>query len=89
MIYMLVEKRYPLTPPTTTDMLNKKLQVDYSVKWHISFLNFSQNSLRINEVLGSILLVVSEQDKLPSSVELDFRARLDGGRMYSGHLEAK
>ncbi|GJW28946.1 hypothetical protein Tco_0045821 [Tanacetum coccineum] len=25
-IYMLVEKRYPLTPPTITDMLNKKLQ---------------------------------------------------------------
>ncbi|GJQ93911.1 hypothetical protein Tco_0005050 [Tanacetum coccineum] len=28
-IYMLVEKRYPLTPPTITDMLNRKLQVDY------------------------------------------------------------
>ncbi|GKB70924.1 hypothetical protein Tco_0932336 [Tanacetum coccineum] len=26
MIYMLVEKRYPLTPPTITNMLNKKLQ---------------------------------------------------------------
>ncbi|GKC67412.1 hypothetical protein Tco_1100010 [Tanacetum coccineum] len=26
MIYMLVEKRYPLTPPTITDMLNNKLQ---------------------------------------------------------------
>nr|GEW58864.1 hypothetical protein [Tanacetum cinerariifolium] len=32
--------------------------------------------------------VVSEQDVLPSSVELDFRARLDGGRIYSRHLEA-
>ncbi|GJR89654.1 hypothetical protein Tco_0213665 [Tanacetum coccineum] len=30
------------------------------VKWHISFLNFSQNSLRINEVFGSILLVIME-----------------------------
>ncbi|GJV16368.1 hypothetical protein Tco_1361691 [Tanacetum coccineum] len=28
-IYMLVEKRYPLTPSTITDMLNKKLQIDY------------------------------------------------------------
>ncbi|GJT42078.1 hypothetical protein Tco_0941943 [Tanacetum coccineum] len=28
-IYMLVEKKYPLKPPTITDMLNKKLQVDY------------------------------------------------------------
>ncbi|GJW82893.1 hypothetical protein Tco_0156038, partial [Tanacetum coccineum] len=32
--------------------------------------------------------VVSEQGELPSSVGLDFRARLDGGRMYSRHLEA-
>ncbi|GJR39390.1 hypothetical protein Tco_1215074 [Tanacetum coccineum] len=29
MIYMLVEKRYPLTPPLITNMLNKKLEVDY------------------------------------------------------------
>nr|GEW17784.1 hypothetical protein [Tanacetum cinerariifolium] len=28
-IYMLVEKRYPLTPVTITDMLNKKLHADY------------------------------------------------------------
>ncbi|GKB19132.1 hypothetical protein Tco_0853055, partial [Tanacetum coccineum] len=34
-------------------------------------------------------LVLSEQDELPSSVGLDFRARLDGGRMYSGHLETE
>ncbi|GJU01650.1 hypothetical protein Tco_1111988 [Tanacetum coccineum] len=28
-IYMLVEKRYPLSPNTITDMLNRKLQADY------------------------------------------------------------
>ncbi|GKC71505.1 hypothetical protein Tco_1117388 [Tanacetum coccineum] len=28
-VYMLVEKRYPLTPATINDMLNKKLQADY------------------------------------------------------------
>ncbi|GKA77151.1 hypothetical protein Tco_0783612 [Tanacetum coccineum] len=28
-IHMLVEKRYPLTPSTITDMLNKKLQADH------------------------------------------------------------
>ncbi|GKD40150.1 hypothetical protein Tco_1260357 [Tanacetum coccineum] len=28
-IFMLVEKKYPLTPATITDMLNKKLQADY------------------------------------------------------------
>ncbi|GKD67724.1 hypothetical protein Tco_1321814 [Tanacetum coccineum] len=37
--------------------------------------------------IGTRGYVVSEQDELPSSVRLDFRARLDGGRMYSGHLE--
>ncbi|GJR90901.1 hypothetical protein Tco_0214912 [Tanacetum coccineum] len=28
-VYMLVEKKYYLTPPTITDMLNRKLQADY------------------------------------------------------------
>ncbi|GJT32243.1 hypothetical protein Tco_0922662 [Tanacetum coccineum] len=28
-IYMLVEKRYPLSPTTITDMLNRKMQADY------------------------------------------------------------
>ncbi|GJV84105.1 hypothetical protein Tco_1524003 [Tanacetum coccineum] len=28
-IFMLVEKRYPLTPATITEMLNKKLQAEY------------------------------------------------------------
>ncbi|GJU72546.1 hypothetical protein Tco_1263951 [Tanacetum coccineum] len=33
-------------------------------------------------------LVLSKKDELPSSVGLDFQARLDGDRMYSGHFEA-
>nr|GEU53761.1 reverse transcriptase domain-containing protein [Tanacetum cinerariifolium] len=33
-------------------------------------------------------LVVLGKDELPSNVGLDFQARLDVGRMYSGHLEA-
>nr|GEU80698.1 retrotransposon Orf1 [Tanacetum cinerariifolium] len=33
-------------------------------------------------------IVALEEDELPLS-ELDFRARLDSGRMYSGHLKAK
>ncbi|GJV17262.1 hypothetical protein Tco_1362585 [Tanacetum coccineum] len=28
-IHMMVEKRYPLTPATITDMLNRKLQADH------------------------------------------------------------
>nr|GEV32046.1 hypothetical protein [Tanacetum cinerariifolium] len=31
--------------------------------------------------------VALEQDELPSSVRLDFRARLNSDQMYSGHLE--
>ncbi|GJU37298.1 hypothetical protein Tco_1185652 [Tanacetum coccineum] len=31
-IYMLVEKKYPLTPPTLSMMLEKKLQIDYKSK---------------------------------------------------------
>ncbi|GJX65873.1 hypothetical protein Tco_0300216 [Tanacetum coccineum] len=41
------------------------------------------------EVDGTIYrkMVASEQDELSSSIGLDFRDRLDGGRMYSGYLE--
>ncbi|GKC90918.1 hypothetical protein Tco_1151567, partial [Tanacetum coccineum] len=28
-------------------------------------------------------------NELPLSVGVEFQARLDGGQMYSGHLEAK
>ncbi|GJZ22207.1 ribonuclease H-like domain-containing protein [Tanacetum coccineum] len=35
-VYMLVEKRYPLTPAAITDILNKKLQADY---WNEMFNN--------------------------------------------------
>ncbi|GKE03888.1 hypothetical protein Tco_1395906 [Tanacetum coccineum] len=31
-IYMLVEKKYPLTPPTLSQMLEKKLIIDYESK---------------------------------------------------------
>ncbi|GJZ18492.1 hypothetical protein Tco_0554615 [Tanacetum coccineum] len=56
--HMLVEKRYPLTAPTITDLLTRSFRLTIAVKWHISFLNFLQNSSRINEVFGSILLVI-------------------------------
>ncbi|GKA71284.1 hypothetical protein Tco_0777423 [Tanacetum coccineum] len=46
-------------------------------------------SLVSGEFPISHIVVVSEQDELPSNTRLDFQARLDGGRMYSGHLEEK
>ncbi|GJZ88863.1 hypothetical protein Tco_0660645 [Tanacetum coccineum] len=56
---------YSLTNHTLHPMFNDvKLQVDYGVKWHFSFLDWSRNSLRkamyLNEVFGSILLVIDE-----------------------------
>ncbi|GKB65192.1 hypothetical protein Tco_0921378 [Tanacetum coccineum] len=46
MIYMLVEKRYPLTPPTITDMLNKMLQVDYFSKMTYQLLKLLTKQLK-------------------------------------------
>ncbi|GJS30938.1 hypothetical protein Tco_0491558 [Tanacetum coccineum] len=60
MIYMLVEKSYPLTPPTITYMMNKKLQVNYFSEMAYQLLKLLTNSLRINEVFRSILLVIME-----------------------------
>nr|GFB29835.1 probable xyloglucan 6-xylosyltransferase 5 [Tanacetum cinerariifolium] len=45
-------------------------------------------SLFIMNGLLPVSLVALDQDELPSSAGLDFQTRLDGGRMYLGHLEA-
>ncbi|GJV30217.1 putative ribonuclease H-like domain-containing protein [Tanacetum coccineum] len=39
-IFMLVEKRYPLTPITITNMLNKKLQTDHQSEMWYQLLKF-------------------------------------------------
>ncbi|GJR74560.1 putative ribonuclease H-like domain-containing protein [Tanacetum coccineum] len=36
-IHMLVEKKYPITPATITDMLNKKLQCDHFIEMAVLF----------------------------------------------------
>ncbi|GJZ14161.1 putative ribonuclease H-like domain-containing protein [Tanacetum coccineum] len=41
-IFMLVEKKYPLTPAIITDMLNKKLQTDH---WNEMQVHFRRTSL--------------------------------------------
>ncbi|GJV78083.1 hypothetical protein Tco_1509667 [Tanacetum coccineum] len=46
MIYILVEKRYPLTTPIITDMLNKKLQVDYISKIAYQLLKLLTKQLK-------------------------------------------
>ncbi|GKA22665.1 hypothetical protein Tco_0708627 [Tanacetum coccineum] len=46
MIDMLVEKRYLFTPPTITNMLNKKLQVDYFSKMAYQLLKLLTKQLK-------------------------------------------
>nr|GEX85371.1 hypothetical protein [Tanacetum cinerariifolium] len=57
-IFMLVEKRYPLTPATITEMLNRKLQGDHwnEMCYQLLKLMLKQQKKR-NEVFGYNLLV--------------------------------
>ncbi|GKC74056.1 hypothetical protein Tco_1119939 [Tanacetum coccineum] len=48
-IFMLVEKRYPLTSIIITNMLNKKLQTDYLNEMRYQLLKFMRN-LKIQKV---------------------------------------
>ncbi|GJV50379.1 hypothetical protein Tco_1440591 [Tanacetum coccineum] len=49
MIYMLVEKRYPLTPPTITDMLNKKLQGRIAgIKSHLNVVGVTTAQVEVS-----------------------------------------
>ncbi|GJU50168.1 hypothetical protein Tco_1219723 [Tanacetum coccineum] len=45
-IHMLVEKRYPLTPATITDMLNRKLQADHWNKMYYQLLKLITKQLK-------------------------------------------
>ncbi|GJW17775.1 hypothetical protein Tco_0025211 [Tanacetum coccineum] len=56
MIYMLVEKRYPLTPHIITDMLNKKLQVDYFSKMAYQLLKLLTNQGMILRIKSFLML---------------------------------
>ncbi|GKB01760.1 hypothetical protein Tco_0829804 [Tanacetum coccineum] len=57
-IYMLVEKKYLLTPSTLSMMLEKKLMIDYESKNAYRAKLFIVKHLRSKEVFGSILLVL-------------------------------
>ncbi|GKE35270.1 hypothetical protein Tco_1454592 [Tanacetum coccineum] len=47
-IYMLVEKRYPLTPSTITDMLNKKLQYKVNAAEGVNAASEEVNTAELN-----------------------------------------
>nr|GEX35899.1 uncharacterized mitochondrial protein AtMg00810-like [Tanacetum cinerariifolium] len=45
-VYMLVEKTYPLTPPTLSMMLEKKLQIDYQSEMAYQLLKLIKKQLK-------------------------------------------
>ncbi|GJV91490.1 hypothetical protein Tco_1539303 [Tanacetum coccineum] len=45
-IYMLVEKKYPLTPSTLSMMLEKKLMIDYESEMAYQLLKFIMKHLK-------------------------------------------
>ncbi|GJW80490.1 hypothetical protein Tco_0144465 [Tanacetum coccineum] len=53
-IYMLVEKRYPLTPATITDMLNKKFQINIKLRGGLLGLKAFLMLLSITAVLFEV-----------------------------------
>ncbi|GKB34895.1 putative ribonuclease H-like domain-containing protein [Tanacetum coccineum] len=63
-IFMLVEKRYPLTPITITNMLNKKLQADYwnEMCYQLLKLMFRGGLLGLKD-FKMILRVTTAQDQ--------------------------
>ncbi|GJW76737.1 hypothetical protein Tco_0138419 [Tanacetum coccineum] len=48
-IYMLVEKKYPLAPFTLSQMLEKKLQIDYEIAGDLIDINAAQSKLVLLE----------------------------------------
>ncbi|GJY72035.1 hypothetical protein Tco_0475738 [Tanacetum coccineum] len=78
-IFMLVEKRYPLTPITITNMLNKKLQADHwnemcyqLLKLMIQKMNikFRGGLLGLKRLQGFLLLLSTVSIELLLSVEV-------------------
>ncbi|GJU37513.1 putative ribonuclease H-like domain-containing protein [Tanacetum coccineum] len=57
-IYMLVEKKYPLTPPTLLMMLEKKLQIDYESEMAYQLCKFIIKQLK--NLLDAIRITAAE-----------------------------
>ncbi|GJT10622.1 hypothetical protein Tco_0857664 [Tanacetum coccineum] len=70
-IYMLVEKKYPLTPPKLSMMLEKKLQIDYESEMAYQLFNAAEGVNDASEEVSTTELV--------SITELDSKL---GGRTW-------
>ncbi|GJW52852.1 hypothetical protein Tco_0096937 [Tanacetum coccineum] len=60
-IYMLVEKKYPLTPSTLTMMLEKKLMIDYESEMAYQILKFIVKQLKkIKSLLDAVRITAAQ-----------------------------
>ncbi|GJR03738.1 hypothetical protein Tco_0526722 [Tanacetum coccineum] len=71
-IHMLVEKRYPLTPATITDMLNKKLKADHwNEMFHVEIsslvIGIGKATLCVLDSINGIRVVNHCSDRVPSA----------------------
>ncbi|GJT96768.1 ribonuclease H-like domain-containing protein [Tanacetum coccineum] len=69
-IHMLVEKRYPLTPTTIIDMLNKKLQCDHFSEMVYQLLKLhkiAEESMKCLEASSCLLKVTAAQVRVTAA----------------------
>ncbi|GJR30414.1 hypothetical protein Tco_1106646 [Tanacetum coccineum] len=81
-IFMLVEKRYPLTPITITNMLNKKLQTDYwnemcyqLIKLMRMNIKFRGGLLGLKRLQGFLEVTTAQKSFKPRSIQGYLKAK--------------
>ncbi|GKA55767.1 hypothetical protein Tco_0754839 [Tanacetum coccineum] len=89
-IYMLVEKKYPLTPPTLLMMLEKKLQIDYEsemvyqlfngrivgIKSHLDAVWITTAHVYVNAAQLELVLLKDFKENILSSYYCWWRSRV-------------
>ncbi|GJY17378.1 hypothetical protein Tco_0388869 [Tanacetum coccineum] len=75
-IHMLVEKRYPLTAPTITDMLNRKLQADHWNEIYHCLLRVNAAGIKLQLLkvtTAEILQLLKDKDCLKIKITYEIR----------------
>ncbi|GJT77165.1 hypothetical protein Tco_1043890 [Tanacetum coccineum] len=80
MIYMLVEKRYPLTPPTITDMLNKKLQGRIvGIKSLLNVVSITAALIDVNAAQSKLVLLENFNENYSKCLRLLYKVNAAEG----------